>query len=218
MKFKICPLKLILWASFVTPLFSEPPEDAWSSLKRLGHKQVITSLDRDGSCLTGTLVSSSPNWIILALDKDHERQILRPLILRISLGGSSDLHSVLFSARSSWADIRRLENNQPKSLLVATTDGKEFRGRLENVTDDELNLYQDGKDLKFAKAYVSRIFLLHEKPAPERSGIERGILVPLELPKMLSHRAPVQLYDAAVPQDDTVFECGMSPNPKPLQP
>lgn len=199
-------LKAILWVGFVIPLLSESREDAWSGLKRLGHRQIITSLDRDGACVTGTLVSQSPDWIILALDKSHERQILRPLIVRIMVGGTSDLRWTVFSARSSWYDLQGFENGQSQRLLVITTDGKEFRGRLNSATIDELSLFEGGKEFKFAKEYVSSVYLLHER-LPERSGIERSTMAPLSLPKILIHHPPVQIYDFSSSQDDTVFEC-----------
>ena len=198
MKLNFVFVELVLLATVALPARSQT---AWDGLKHLSKHHVYTILNRDGSCFSGTFVSISDNVIAL-----NQRQFNRPDILRISAGETPDVHTAVYSGRSSWADLEALQSPPYySSLMVITTDERQFTGPLIGVASDQLTLMVDGKEMRFAKEFLARVFLTGKKPAFEQSGLHWN---PLDLPKkVISPMQPIPLYEVTAREDNSKLDC-----------
>ena len=180
------------------------PETPWDALRHVAKHHIYTVLNRDGSCLTGTFVSVSENAFVI--DQGGEKQLPKTDIVRISGGETADVHTTVYSARSSWADVQALQSPPYySSLLLMTSDSRQFTGPLIGVSSDQLILMVDGKEMRFAKDFLSRVFLTGKKPAFEGSSIHWN---PLDLPKkVISPLQPVPLFEATAREDNVSLDC-----------
>ncbi len=182
-----------------------PAETTWDTLRHLSKHHVYTVLSRNGACLTGAFVAADDKEIVLDLAQQGEHGLSRSDILRISLGETADIHSAVYSARSSWADLIALQTPPYYSdLMVITSDNREFKGPLLGVSQDQLTLYVDNREMRFSKEYVDRVFLTSTKPSVERPGAHRSIKLPK---KGNSQTQPVPLYEVTEREDDSPLEC-----------
>jgi hypothetical protein len=182
-----------------------PAETSWDTLRHLSKHHAYTVLSRNGACFTGTFVSADDKGIVLDLPKQGEHGLLRPDVLRISLGETADIHTAVYSARSSWADLIALQTPPYYSdLMVITSDNREFKGPLLGVSPEQLTLFVDNREMRFSKEYVDRVFLTSTKPSGERPGAHKGIKLPK---KGNSQTQPVPLYEVTEREDDSPLEC-----------
>ena len=189
---------------FALPARSASPETPWDALRHLSKRHTYTVLNRDGSCLSGTFVSVSEKALVL--EQDGEYQIPRAGILRISAGEKPDIHTTLYSGRSSWADLQALHSPPYySSLLVVTADARQFTGSLLGVANDQLALLVEGKEMRFAKEYVARVLLTGKDPAFGQSERHRSIL---DISKKFSApMQPVPLYETNSPEENERLDC-----------
>jgi hypothetical protein len=194
-------VELVLIAAAALPARSASPESPWEALKHLSKHRVYTVLNRDGSCFSGAFVSISDNVISL-----NQRQFNRSDIIRISGGETPDVHTAVYSGRSSWADLEALQSPPYySSLMVITTDERQFTGPLIGVASDQLTLMVEGKEMRFAKEFLARVFLTGKKPAFEQSGLHWN---PLDLPKkVMAPMQPIPLYEVSAREDNSKLEC-----------
>jgi hypothetical protein len=183
-----------------------PAETPWEAVRHLPKHHVYTVLDRGGACVTGAFVSASGNEITLALPQQRQRSLYRSGILRISLGETADIHFAVYSARSSWSDLQALPQPPSSSdVMVVTSDNREFQGPLMGVSSDQLSLFVDGHEMRFAKEYVDRALLIGANPASEPPGSHRSLI---KLPKKASSSMqPIPLYDVNAHEDNSQVDC-----------
>ncbi len=186
------------------------PETPWDALRHLSKRHVYAVLNRDGSCLAGAFVSVSEN--VFVIEQTEERSLPKAEILRISTGERPDVHTAVYSARSSWADVQALQSPPYySSLLLVAADGRQFSGSLIGVWSDQLSLMVKGKEMRFAKEFVARILLTGKKPAFEGSEMFWN---PMKLPrKLTSPMQPVPLYEVTAQQDNSNVECSVGSRP-----
>ncbi len=191
---------------FAFTVLSAPLETPWEALRHLPKHHIYTVLKYDGACLTGSFSATSNDQFVLSVPQLGDKSIPRVDVLRIAAGESPDIHSTVYSARSSWADLQSLQSPPYYSdLLVITTDERQFKGSLLGVSSDELTLIVDHQEMKFAKEYVARVFLTSIKPTFERTGLRLGVL---PLPKkVLPTLQPIPLYEVSARQDDSPVNC-----------
>ena len=195
MKLNFVAAGLVLLA---LPAICTSPETPWEALRHLSKRHVYTALRRDGSCVTGSFVSLSENTLVL--EQGGERPLLKPDIVRISSGETPDVHTAVYSGRSSWADLLALASPPYYSqLMLITADARQFSGPLLGVSNDQLTLMVDKKEMRFAKEFLARVFLTGKKPAFEQSGLHWSVL---DVPKQ-----PVPLYEVTAHEDDSKLDC-----------
>lgn len=184
--------------------FPANPESPWDGLRHLSKRHIYTVLTRDGSCVTGNFVALTDNTFVI--DQGGEKPIPKAEIVRISAGDTADVHTTVFSARSSWADVQALQSPPYySSLLLFTSDSRRFSGPLIGVSSDQLILMVDGKEMRFAKDFLARVLLTGKKPAFEGSG---GHWNPMDLPKkVISPPQPVPLFEAGGHEDNVILDC-----------
>ncbi len=199
MNYKVCAILVAI------SLSAGPDQTSWDALRHLPKHRVYTALTRGGTCVTGAFVFADDKGIVLAGPSQSERSLLRPDILRISLGETADIHSTVYSARSSWADLIALETPPYYSdLMVITSDNRQFRGPLLGVSPNQLTLFVDNHEMRFAKEYIDRVLLTSTAPTFERAGPKRSLRLSK---KGNSHTQSVPLYQVNEPQDDSPLTC-----------
>jgi hypothetical protein len=199
MKYQWCALL------FAVSVVAGPGETSWNVLARLPKHHIYTILSRNGTCVTGAFVSADDRQIVLDAQQG-ERGVARTEILRISLGQTADIHSTVYSARSSWADLLALQSPPYYSdLMVITSDNRQFRGPLLGVSAGQLSLFVDNHEMRFAKEYVDRVFLTTTSPTFERPGVRRAFSKLAK--KGSSQTLPVPLYEVTEAQDDSPVNC-----------
>ena len=199
MNYKLCAILVAM------SVLAGPADTSWDALRRLSKHHVYTALIRGGACVTGAFVFADDKGIVLAAASASQRTLLRPDILRISVGEMLDIHSAVYSARSSWADLIALETPPYYSdLLVITSDNRRFRGPLLGVSPNQLTLFVDNHEMRFAKEYIDRVFLTSLTPTLERSGPHRSFRL---TKKGNSQVEPVPLYEVNERQDDSPLTC-----------
>ncbi len=199
-----------LFALVATMAFSATPETPWDALRHLSKRHVYAVLNRDGSCVAGTFVSVSENAFVI--EQGAERSFHKAEILRISTGKRPDVHTAVYSARSSWADVQALQSPPYFSnLLIIAADGRQFSGSLIGVWSDQLSLMVNGKEMRFAKEFLARVLLTGKKPAFEGSEMFWN---PMKLPrKMMPPMRPIPLYEVTAPQDNSLVQCSVGSRP-----
>ena len=192
----------------VIPVLAAAPESPWESLRHLPKHHLYTVLNRDGSCITGTFVSVSEDTFVI--DQGGEKPLPKSGILRISTGETADVHTTVFSARSSWADVQALQSPPYYSnILLIASDGRQFSGPLIGVWSDQISLMVNGNEMRFAKEFLNRVFLTGKKPAFEPSGTHWN---PIALSrKVISPTQPIPLYEVTAQQDNTAVACSTTP-------
>ncbi len=195
-----------LWAVLAAmPLLAGPADPSWEALRHLPKHHIYTVLNRSGSCVTGAFVSADEKEIVLAAQQG-EQSIAKPNILRIASGQTADIHTTVYTARSSWADLLALETPPYYSdLMVVTSDNRQFKGPLLGVSRDQLTLFIDNHEMRFAKEYVDRVFLTSTEPTFERGGAHRSLIKLRK--KSSSQTQAVPLYEVTQPQDDSPVDC-----------
>ncbi len=199
----MAPLFFALGAGALS-LLCAPPETPWDALRHLSKHQVYTVLNRDGSCATGNFVSVSDSSFVI--ETGGQRTLPKQAIVRISAGETPDVHTTVYSARSSWADVQSLQSPPYYSyLLLITNDGRQFVGSLIGVSPDQIIVTVDGSELRFAKEFLARVFLTGKKPAYEGTTIHWN---PIDLSKkVISRSQPVPLYEKTVQEDNSAVAC-----------
>jgi hypothetical protein len=199
-KRKLHPIELLWGLFFALAVFAAADESPWEALRHLPKHHVYTVLSRNGACVTGSFVSTNDKEITLSVVELGQRSLSRSDVLRISLGETPDIHSTVYSSRSSWPDLEALETPPYYSdLLIVTSDNRQFRGPLLGISSDQITLVVDGLEMRFAKAYVDRVFLTSVKPTFEL-GLHRSLIRPPK--KVTSPVPPVPLYEVNTSQDN----------------
>ena len=186
------------------------PETPWDALRHLSKRHVYAVLNRDGYCVAGAFVAVSENAFVI--EQAGQRSLPKAQILRISTGERPDVHTAVYSARSSWADVQALQSPPYySSLLLITADGRQFSGSLIGVWSDQLSLMVKGKEMRFAKEFLARVLLTGKKPAFEGSEMFWN---PMKLPRrMVPPMQPVPLYEVTAQQDNSTVECSVGSRP-----
>ena len=193
---------LLLTLACGSPTLAAEAETPWDALRHLPKRHIYTVLNRDGSCVTGEFLSVTDSSFIVK--QDGERPLPKPDIVRISAGETPDVHTTVYSARSSWTDVQALQSPPYYSnLRLLTADARQFAGDLIGVTSDQLILTVDGKEMRFSKEFLARVFLTGKKPAYQQSGLHWN---PLDLSKKVI--SPMQ-------QDDSKLECSAAYRRRP---
>lgn len=199
-------MKSLLALPLALTVLAGSVESPWEALRHLPKHHVYTVLNHDGACFTGAFVSASDSDLILTVPERGDKRLARSGILRISAGETSDIHSTVYSARSSWADLQALQAPPYYSdLLVITADERQFKGSLLGISGDQLTLIVGRQEMKFAKEYVARVLLTSIKSTFEQSGLHRSLMV---IPKkVIAPMQPVPLYEVTANEDNSRVEC-----------
>jgi len=206
--------------------FSATSPDPWEALRHVTWRTTYIILDVRGNCISGRIKSLTNESVTVkyfewshGLPQPRTITLERSDVLRISDGQKPI--DVVYSGRSSWADVRALHAIHPgEAVLLITKDGTRHKGRFSEVPDSEVKLKQGAKTVQIAKSDVSQVYYIRGKPLTERalySAQELAFFDPALWPYLL-HVPPkvsVRVYDAAMPEDNGPCECKPTPASPP---
>jgi hypothetical protein len=168
-------------------------------------------MKKDGACVDGTISRIQPKTVTVAQVQQPPVAIQRSDLLQVSQGDS-----LVFSARSSWADVEaahllpreslsvKLHNGKvirDKPLLI-TTDGMVFKrflwmktrvGKAQIVTVDYLRMKPESDAFDYFAQEAPAMLFFYPEFYDRLSGLEG--------------RIPVRLYDAVRPEDNAPLKC-----------
>ena len=170
----------------------------------------MTFMKRDGSCVVGPIVKIEPK-VVTVRAQAGPTTIARRDLLQVSEGDS-----LVFSARSSWADVETEHLRQREGLTVKLRNGKLITEIPLEVTSDGL-VYKRFLWLKkrYPKAQIVTVDYLRTKPNSDvfdyftQEAPALLFFYPefYDRLKGLEGRIPVRLYDAVMAEDDAALKC-----------
>jgi hypothetical protein len=170
----------------------------------------LTFIKKDRSCVAGPIVKIEPKLVTV---KTHAGPVA---IARKDLLQASQDDSLVFSARSSWADVESVHLRPRESFTVKLRNGKTIKEIPLEVTADGL-VYKRFLWLKkrYSKSQIVTVDYLRVKP--DSYGFD---YFTQEAPALLffypefydrlaglEGRIPLRLYDAVMPEDDAPLQC-----------
>lgn len=206
---------LSIWAVGTALLFAVRAEGQAGSkaLDSVTHSSSFKFVERNGTCLYGKISGADATSITVQPFKKPPIAIQKAGLLQISRG-----NALLYSARSSWADVAAATLYPHEALVLRLKSGKQVKGKPTKTSADSITLKHGLSTTLYPKSEIVTVDYLRVKPATD------GFMSVLgEAPWMLvfdpefyyratglAGRIQVRLYDATRPEDDTPVACTTS--------
>jgi hypothetical protein len=177
---------------------------------RVAPSMSMTFMKRDGSCVDGPIAKIEPKVVTV------RAQAGPVAIARQDLLQASQRDSLLFSARSSWADVEAVHLRLPEGFELKLRNGQLIKDRPLRVTADGFVFKRFlWLTKKYAKAQIVTVDYLRVKPDSQvfdyftQEAPALLFFYPefYDRLKGLEGRIPVRLYDAVRVEDDAVLTC-----------
>jgi hypothetical protein len=187
---------------------ASPAANEWDNLKQVTHRRSYGFALRDGTCVTGKIVSVAVESV--KINQPSAATLERSDLVRVSDG--EHVYDVVYSARSSWSDVAGIPPNARSYLRVLTKDGSQHEGAAAQVGDSGITLDKKGKPEKIQKSDVARIYYVRLKPMSDSARFSDQETFPLN-PELWPYywnigvHMPVLLYDSSVPEDNSKIVC-----------
>jgi hypothetical protein len=203
---RIVPLFLLLpWGGVA---FSQSAPDV---LKGMKHSASLTFMKKDGTCVDGPISKIDPNAVTIQQIQKPPVTILRNDLVQVSQGDV-----LVFSARSSWADVQAVHLLPRESFTLKIRNGKVIEGRPFRVDADSI-VFKRGFWMKkrYGKDQILTMDYLRVKPESDvfdyfaQEAPALLFFYPEFYDRLsgLEGRIPVRLYDALLSEDDTQLKC-----------
>ncbi len=152
----------------------------------------------DGASITVQLFERPP----ITLPKDD--------VLQVSQG-----NALLYSARSSWADVSAAPVYPREAFVLVLKSGKHVKGKPTKTMPDSITLKHAFSTTLYRKSEIATVDYLRVKPATDAFMTDLGEAPWLLLldPEFyyratgLPGKIQIRLYDATKPEDDTPVAC-----------
>jgi hypothetical protein len=184
-------------------------EDGWSNLSRVTRSRTYAVIFRDGRCAKGLLVSANDQTITIEADsgKDH-LVIKRADVLRVSDSPFALTNDTIFSARSSWIDVRETHPKATEYLRIVTKVGEEWKWKQPTSSDNSVNF--EGR--RIPKADIRYVYYVRFTPLTQREEYldhEAGVwLAPrLWFNGLMLGKISVLLYNSDLAEDNSPVGC-----------
>ena len=170
----------------------------------------LTFMKRDGSCVDGPIAKIEPKAVTVRA-QTGPAAIARQDLLQVSQNGS-----LVYSARSSWADVEAVHLRGPESFELKLHSGKLIKGSPLRVTADGFVFKKFlWLTTKYAKSQIVTVDYLRVKPDSEgfdyftQTAPALLFFYPEAYDRLrgLEGRIPVRLYDAVRAEDDSALSC-----------
>jgi hypothetical protein len=180
------------------------------SLEDVTHSSSFRFVHRDGTCVFGKLSKADTTSVTVQPYHKPSITIPREGLLQISQG-----NALLFTARSSWADVSAATLYPREALVLNLKSGKRVKGKPVKTDSDAITLKHGIHTTLYPKSDVATIDYLRVKPATDgfMSILGEAPWILLLDPEFyyratgLPGRIQVRLFDATKPEDDTPVEC-----------
>jgi hypothetical protein len=181
------------------------------SLRGLKHSASLTFMEKDGTCVDGPIFKIDPKAVSI-------QQVQKPpvTILRNDLVQVSQRDALVFSARSSWADVQAVHLLPRESFMLKIRNGKVIKGRPFRVVADGI-VFKRGLWMKkrFGKDQILTVDYLRVKPDSDvfdyfaQEAPAMLFFYPEFYDRLsgLEGRIPVRLYDVVRREDNATLKC-----------
>jgi hypothetical protein len=188
--------------------------DDWAVVKSLTHRAKMTFVQRDRTCVVGTIVSVNDQGVTVKKSDGSREQVAKDALLRIDQ--NFVLLGTVYNAGSSWTFVQRLAGTpQQPRIQVTGKCGQISVGKLISADGAGLTMMISGRETTLPKSEVAAVHLVRLQPPSDSAAYADDELVFLkvldpELWPYMFHTAPtirVRLYDASIPEDNSLVEC-----------
>jgi hypothetical protein len=202
-------------AFLMTPVLAAPSDAGWNTLKMITHRKHYTFVRRDGTCLEAQIRSVKQDRVHLRVQQSlshpaYETSLARVDIVRIT-DGRMAAHDTVFSAKSSWTDIKEANpQGRLEHLLIILKSGNQYKSKRAKVSDKGITVEGQEQQTEIAKSQVERVFYVRLKPISDDAeyAIQEAVPVPeIWFGGALLGTIPVLLYDASLPEDNSPITC-----------
>ena len=177
---------------------------------RVPPSEAMTFIKKDGSCVEGRIAKIEPKTLTI------QTQAGAAALSRESLLQASQAGSLVFSARSSWADVEAVHLRPPESFELKLRSGKVVKGQPLRVTDDGFVFKRIAwLTTRYAKDQIVTVDYLRVKPDADgfdyftQAAPALLFFYPDSYDRLKNDegRIPVRLYDAVQKEDDAALQC-----------
>lgn len=184
------------------------PGDGWSNLKHVTRDRLYAVFLRDGKCPIGTISSVGKQGLVLGTDSGLGVAIKRSQIIRVSDDASAPAHTAVFSARSSWSDVKAAAPTGTEYLHIVAKRGEEWKGKQPTVSDDAIAF----EGITIAKTVIRYVFYVRSKPltVDEEYLHEEDLKWLASIPWLgdrVLTKISVLLYNADLAEDNSALAC-----------
>jgi hypothetical protein len=172
----------------------------------------FTFMKKDGSCADGPIAKIEPKAVTITQSAQPPVVLRRGDLLQVSQGSA-----LVFSARSSWADVEAVHLLPREAFSIRLHNGKIIKDKPLSVSADAMVFKRFlWMKTRIGKAQIVTVDYLRMRP--ESNAFD---YFAQEAPAMLffypefydrlaglEGRIPVRLYDAVRPEDDDPLKCG----------
>jgi hypothetical protein len=182
--------------------------DGWNNLKRVTRDRLYAVILRDGRCKYGTLSSVGEQTIILDTDSGLGVLIKRSQIARVSDNLIAPGLEAVFSARSSWLDVKTTAPKGTEYLHIVSKGGDEWKWKRPVISDGSISF----EGITIGKADVRYVFYVRSKPLTiyEEYLHEPGFKWLASIPwvgNLMADKISVLLYDSDLAEDNSPMAC-----------
>jgi len=196
------------YSAFLSTLGGAP--SASESLNHVTGSATFTFIRRDGTCVTGRIAKADTKSMTIQPFGLPPITLERGSLLQVIQG-----NALLFSARSSWADVASVHVYPHEVLVLKIRSAKEVRGAPLKVTPGSISLKHALGKTVYPKADIDIVDYLRVKPATDSfmSTLDEFPYALFLEPEFyyrvagLEGRIRVRLYDASKPEDDSPVNC-----------
>ena len=171
------------------------------------HASTLYVVQQDGSCIRGMLSKTDQKSLTITPFQKQPITLQWDQLAQVSQGDA-----LLFTARSSWAQVIRTHLYPREALVVVTKVGKRYKGKPLAVTDRDITMSHGLHKVVITRSDVALIDYLRDKPATDNFlfVLEEAPWALVFYPELygrmvgLEGRIPVRIYDVSKPEDDSV--------------
>jgi hypothetical protein len=178
------------------------------NLKHVTRDRLYVFMLRDGQCQYGSLSSVGEQAVVLVTGSELGVLIKRSQIARVSDDLTSPARDAVFSARSSWLDVKAAAPKETGYLHIVTKGRDEWKWKHPEVSDDGITF--DG--ITVGKANVRYVFYVRSKPLTvyeeylHEEDFRWLASIPL-LGNLLPGKINVLLYNSDLAEDNSPMAC-----------
>lgn len=197
-------MKVWLFAAIVSSAF----DDGWGNLKHITRDRPYAVILRDGHCQYGTLSSVGDQAMVLATYSGIGLLIKRAQITRVTDDPTAPGHGAVYSARSSWLDVRMAAPKGSEYLHIVTKRADEWKWKQPAVTDDSIRF----EGITAGKAEVRYVFYVRDKPLSSDEEFFhqddwKWLAAVPWLGERVRRKISVLLYNSDLPEDNSPITC-----------
>lgn len=187
-------------------------QQAPDPLRHVSHSATLTFVQRDGTCIDGSISEITATTITV---QSHGKPLLtigHADLVQISQGSA-----LLFTASNSWSNVEQQAGQvyPREAFVLKLRSGKVLKGKPTRVSPDTISLKHGFVTTEYRKDQVATVDYLRLKPESDEFDYfsqEAPALLFFD-PEFyyraigLEGRIPVRLYDGARPASEMVTNC-----------